>query len=69
MSRLIEHEPGSVVEINGHRYRVVATTVPRHMCIVCVLSSRYDVCKLVQCSPAYRRDRTRVYYREEAIDE
>lgn len=65
MGRLIEHEPGSIVEMNGHRYVVVSAAEPRHMCCVCALAMRYEECKLVQCSSAFRKDRTRVYYREE----
>ena len=69
MARLIEHKPGERVIIDGTEYEVVATTVPRCMCIVCALDGlthgekAYKACSKVQCFPAYREDRTRVYYR------
>lgn len=66
--RLLEHVPGSVVELCGKKYLVKATSF--HMCVLCALNGSVNgeearkVCKMVQCSPFHRRDRTRVYYVE-----
>lgn len=59
--RLLQHKPGEIVELRGVKYKVEDTTLHRHMCCVCALKGK-EACELVDCSPAFRDDRTRVYY-------